>query len=218
MPAACRGRKDMYVRAVGPILVAFAAVVVMVAVGLDIGAGSAAPDDPAPVTAVTLPGAISPPANAGSSGPAAAIPSAQAFALAQLRLSIERVGISLPLAAGDLGRDVIAGATPEGVALLFPGTPVPGTPGNSFIYAHARSGMFLGLWNVRIGDRVEVLAADGTRLRYVITQIAPRVDPSDGSWLDQSGPERLTLQTSTGPTSGYPRFIAVAARLLQAGD
>lgn len=195
-------------RAASSILVALAAVVAMVAIGLGFGTGRAGPDDPGPVTAIPLAG--------GSATPA--IPTASAIPLAQLRLSIQRVGISLPLAPGDLQRDVIAGATPEGLALLFPGTAVPGTGGNSYIYAHARSGMFLSLWDVRLGDRVEVTAADGTRFRYLITQIAPRVDPTDSTWLDQSGPERLTLQTSTGPTGGYPRFIAVAARLPQTGD
>ena len=78
--------------------------------------------------------------------------------------------------------------------------------------------MFLQLWNVKLGDRVRITATDGTRFDYVITQIVPRVDPADTSWLDQNGPERLTLQTSTGPTGLQPRFIAVAQRLAQVGD
>ena len=41
--------------------------------------------------------------------------------------------------------------------------------------------------------------------------------PEDTSWLDPAGVERVTLQTSTGPTSAYPRFIAVAERVAQ-GD
>jgi sortase (surface protein transpeptidase) len=77
--------------------------------------------------------------------------------------------------------------------------------------------MFLALWNIQVGDRVRITAADGTRLNYAVTRIIPQVDPGDVSWLDPSGPERLTLQTSTGPTSAFPRFIAVADRIAQ-GD
>ena len=204
-----------YVRTAIAILVALAATAAIVA--FVFGAGSASPASPASPDAGPVTGLVTAIPTAGATA-TPAVPSASAIPLAQLRLSIQRLGISLPLAPGDVQRDVIAGATPEGVALLFPGTPVPGSGGNSYIYAHARTGMFLSLWDVRLGDLVDVTAADGTRFRYVITQIAPRVDPADSTWLDQSGPERLTLQTSTGPTGGYPRFIAVAARLPQSGD
>jgi len=152
------------------------------------------------------------PPTVGSTAPART-PSA----VDQLRISVPRLGIDLPMALGDIQRDVRDGATPENVALLFPTTNVPGTGGNSFIYAHARNSMFLALWNIELGDQVRITAADGTRLNYAVTRIIPQVDPSDVSWLDPSGPERLTLQTSTGPTSAFPRFIAVADRVAQ-GD
>jgi len=163
------------VRAATPVLVA---VLVALAATVAMLIFVFGPVTTAPVTSpvpglVTGLGTAPPPAPGTATS---AVPTASAIPLAQLRLSIQRLGISLPLAAGDLQRDVIAGATPEGVALLFPGTPVPGTGGNSYIYAHARSGMFLSLWDVRLGDRVDVTAADGRLFRYVITQIAPRVD------------------------------------------
>jgi LPXTG-site transpeptidase (sortase) family protein len=138
-----------------------------------------------------------------------------ALALDQLRISVPRLGIDLPIALGDVQRDVVLGQTPEDVALLFPATNVPGTGGNSYIYAHARNAMFLQLWNVQVGDRVRISGPNGTHLDYAVTRIAPRVDPADTTWLDPTGPERLTLQTSTGPTSAYPRFIAVAERVAQ---
>jgi len=147
-----------------------------------------------------------------------AVPSASsrpAIALDQLRITVPRLGIDLPLALGDVQRDVVLGRTPEDVALLFPTTNVPGTGGNSYIYAHARNAMFLELWNVKLGDRVRISGADGLHFDYAVTRIVPRVDPADTSWLDPTGPERITLQTSTGPTSAYPRFIAVAERVAQ---
>lgn len=132
-----------------------------------------------------------------------------------LRIAIPRLGIDLPLDVGDIGRDVprpdYSGATPEGVAWLFPGSNVPGRSGNSYVYAHARSGMFLALWSVRLDDVVLVLRSDRSVLRtYRIALVVPRVDPLDTHWLDSGGRERLTLQTSTGPRPMDPRFIAVA--------
>jgi len=158
---------------------------------------------------------VTPPAQSASPTPDAA-PIAAPAALADLHLVVPRLGIDLPLAPGVLDRDVpdgrSAGNTPEHVALLFPGTSVPGTPGNAYIYAHARRGMFLSLWNIKVGDDVLVRSKTGETYRYVVTQIAPRVAPADVSWLVPDGPERLTLQTSTGPAPGDPRFIAVALR------
>ena len=73
------------------------------------------------------------------------------------------------------------------------------------------------------GQSLEEMLGSGQPLETglamdVITQILPRVDPADTSWLDPNGSERLTLQTSTGPTGLQPRFIAVAQRLAQVGD
>jgi len=175
---------------------------------------------PARAPARAAAASVAPPAAVASTIPAGtlAAPTRAPIPLDQLRISVPRLGIDLPMALGDVERDVRLGATPENFALLFPTTNVPGTGGNSFIYAHARNDMFLQLWNVKLGDRVRITATDGTRFDYVITQIVPRVDPADTSWLDQNGPERLTLQTSTGPTGLQPRFIAVAQRLAQVGD
>ncbi len=170
---------------------------------------------PAPLAApAAAPAAIAIPLAAGGSP----LPTRAPILVDQLRISLPRLGIDLPMALGDVQRDVRLGATPENVALLFPTTNVPGTGGNSYIYAHARNDMFLQLWNVKLGDRVRITATDGTHFDYAVTRIVARVDPADTSWLDPSGPERLTLQTSTGPTGSYPRFIAVAERVPQPGD
>lgn len=129
------------------------------------------------------------------------------------RIVIDRLGIDLPLAWGDIARDVprddYAGATPERVALVFPGSALPGTGGNTYVYSHARTGMFITLWNVQVGDIVELRWPDAT-LRYSVQRVIRRVSPTDTSWLDPRGPERITLQTSTGPVASDPRFVAVA--------
>lgn len=122
-----------------------------------------------------------------------------------------RLGIDLPIAEGDLVRDTIDQQTPENFAFHFPGTAIPGTFGNSYLYAHARRGMFLALWNARLGDEVTITTPSGAQLKFVVTEVHPRVPPTETSWIQPAGDERLTLQTSTGPNRGDPRFVVVAA-------
>lgn len=109
-----------------------------------------------------------------------------------------------------MARDVDQQKTPEGVAFHLPGTSIPGQGGNTYLYAHARAGMFLALWDVRPGDVVYISTPDLRALKYVIDEVHPRVPPDDVSWVQPTPTERLTLQTSTGPNPGDPRFVAVA--------
>jgi len=126
------------------------------------------------------------------------------------RIKIPRLAIDLPIVEGDLERDAVRQETPENVALHLPGTAIPGDGSNTYIYAHARRGMFLSLWSAREGDEVVVLTSSGSELRYVVSEVHPRVDPTDISWVARTAGERLTLQTSTGPNPGDPRFVVVA--------
>ena len=126
------------------------------------------------------------------------------------RVQIPRLGIDLPILEGDLGRDTVEQKTPENFAFHLPGTAIPGTGANSYLYAHARTGMFLSLWNVRVGDVVWISTPDGRALKYVVSEIHPRVAPDDVSWTAPSPPDHLTLQTSTGPNPGDPRFVVIA--------
>jgi LPXTG-site transpeptidase (sortase) family protein len=126
------------------------------------------------------------------------------------RIQIPRLGIDLPILEGDVGRDTVQQQTPENFAFHLPGTAIPGTGANAYLYAHARRGMFLSLWDAKIGDVVWISTPDGRTLRYVITEIHPRVPPDDVSWTAPSPPDHLTLQTSTGPDPGDPRFVVIA--------
>ena len=127
------------------------------------------------------------------------------------RIRLPRLGIDLPIAEGDVERDVIVQQTPENFAFHLPGTAIPGTFGNSYIYAHARRGMFLSLWNARVGDQVSIARPDGVELKFVVTAVYPRIPPEDTSRIQPAGDERLTLQTSTGPNRDDPRFVVIAA-------
>jgi sortase (surface protein transpeptidase) len=172
------------------------------------------PETTASSDVLVLPSPIAPTQEA-SAEPPGALPTAKPITIAGSRIAVPRLGIDLPLELGEIARDVpregYAGATPENVAFVFPSSRLPGEGGNTYIYAHARVGMFLSLWGAKLGDEVIIYRPDdGARRSYRVALIAPRVNPTDARWLDPNGEERLTLQTSTGPNPGDPRFIVVA--------
>ena len=169
-------------------------------------AGSVAPVAlPSPTASAPIASApIASPASTAEAQPTGPIPEGY-------RIQMPRLGIDLPIAEGDVERDVVIQQTPENFAFHLPGTAIPGTFGNSYLYAHARRGMFLSLWNARVGDQVTVTTPAGVELKFVVTEVHPRVPPADTSWIQPSGDERLTLQTSTGPNREDPRFVVIAA-------
>ena len=148
-----------------------AAGVLALLIGLILIVGSLRPASPASV----LPPAVaavtrspspsqtgSPVASAPVATPAPAIPDGY-------RIKIARLLIDLPIAEGDIERDAVRQETPENVALHLPGTSIPGDGSNTYLYAHARSGMFLSLWNARDGDEVVIVTPSGRALRYVVS-------------------------------------------------
>ena len=126
------------------------------------------------------------------------------------RIQVPRLSIDLPIAEGDVERDIVVQRTPENFAFHLPGTAIPGDGSNTYLYAHARRGMFLTLWNARVGDEVFISTPSGVALRYLVSEIHPRVPPEDTSWVQPTSSERLTLQTSTGPNREDPRFVVIA--------
>jgi LPXTG-site transpeptidase (sortase) family protein len=126
------------------------------------------------------------------------------------RVKVPRLGIDLPIGEGIVQRDVEQQQTPEDFAFHLPGTAIPGNVGNSYFYAHARRGMFLSLWDAKVGDLVEITTPDGRTLRYEVSEVRPRVAPTDVSVAQPTTDERLTLQTSTGPSPEDPRFVVIA--------
>lgn len=128
------------------------------------------------------------------------------------RVKVPRLGIDLPIAEGVVQRDVDQQQTPEDFAFHLPGTALPGEAGNAYLYAHARRGMFLSLWDAKVGDLVEIATPDGRTLQYEVSEVRPRVAPTDVSVAQPTADERLTLQTSTGPSPEDPRFVVIALR------
>ena len=126
------------------------------------------------------------------------------------RVQIPRLGIDLPIQEGDIVRDIDQQKTPENFAFHLPGTAIFGENGNTYLYAHARVGMFLSLWNARVGDVVNVPTPGGGVLHYTVREVHPAVPPNDVSPAQPTSSERLTLQTSTGPNASDPRFVVIA--------
>jgi LPXTG-site transpeptidase (sortase) family protein len=168
------------------------------------------------VQASTAPNASPPPSAAGAlsspSSTAAAATAAPTIAAIPpgYRVRVPRLGIDLPIAEGVIERDIDQQLTPEGYAFHLPGTGIPGEGTNTYLYAHARIGMFLSLWNAQVGDDVTITAPDGSVRRYVVSEVRPRVPPTDVSVAQPTPDERLTLQTSTGPNPTDPRFVVIA--------
>lgn len=154
--------------------------------------------------------AVSPSATSSASARPSATRDPRAPIPVGYRIQIPRLGIDLPIAEGDIARDIEQQKTPESYAFHLPGTAIPGEGSNTYLYAHARSGMFLTLWNARPGDEVFVSTPDLMVLKYVIQDTHPQVAPTDVSWVQPTPGERLTLQTSTGPAPSDPRYVAVA--------
>lgn len=120
------------------------------------------------------------------------------------RIRIERLGIDQRIVEGD-GIDA-----PIGKAAHYPGSAWPGGGSNIYLYGHARVGMFIGLWDAREGDVVELDLVDGTTRRYVVDRILPKVPWNALEYVRPTDAERLTLQTSTSYYATAPRFIVIA--------
>jgi sortase (surface protein transpeptidase) len=193
-----------------------AALMLAVGVGLVAGGGLPRAGSVAPIALPSVSATATPAATSAEVSPSpAAISPTPVPTIGPIpdgyRIHIARLGIDLPIAEGDVQRDVVVQKTPENFAFHFPGTAIPGTFGNSYIYAHARQGMFLALWDAHVGDEVTITTAAGSELKFVVTEVHPRVPPGETIWLQPAGDERLTLQTSTGPNRADPRFVVVAA-------
>ncbi len=124
-------------------------------------------------------------------------------------ISIPRLGISAPIVEGD-GVDV-----PDAAVAHYPGTAWPGQGSNTYLYGHARTGLFHELWRVRTKDLIAVTSASGTVTDYLVTRIVPLAGADDLTWLDATDGEQLTLQTCLWYDPDSPQFIVIARPLTE---
>ncbi len=178
------------------------------------GSPTATPTSGLPTPLITLP--------AESPSPDSSAAAANRLAT---RIVIPALGIDLP---------VIAQPDPTypacNVAMYATGIPGFGQPGQGkvvYIYAHARTGMFLPLLDQSqvndgqrmIGMLVQVFTNDDQLFLYEINEVRRHVPAnSDLSLLTKqaNGKEVLWLQTSEGPNHTYPK-LQVRAVPLSAG-
>ena len=128
------------------------------------------------------------------------------------RVAVSGLGIDLPVIRGP------SGYPPCRVAMYLASVAQPREPGVTFIYAHARTGMFLPLltsWrNNRgaslIGRTVRVWTSDSYVSYYRIIRVRTTLNGMAG--VTSLTRERLWLQTSTGPNTTYAKLIVEASR------
>jgi hypothetical protein len=128
---------------------------------------------------------------------------------------VQELGIDLPVVSP---AGPTSGRFPYcNVAEYLPTMSRPGRPGTTFLYAHARRGMFLPILEASqvhggrsmLGLRVEVFTSDDLRFVYEVTEVLRHVASLDDAYLATS--EQLILQTSEGP-HGTPGKTMVVAR------
>lgn len=110
---------------------------------------------------------------------------------------------------------------PCNVALYHDAFGQPGTDGSTYLYAHAREGMFLPLLEASqrqegaslLGALVEVYTADDRLYVYEIFTVKRHALDFSLALDVPPGEQRLVLQTSEGPRGTVPK-LQVAARLV----
>ncbi|HEV8696665.1 MAG TPA: hypothetical protein VGQ89_03150 [Candidatus Limnocylindrales bacterium] len=114
------------------------------------------------------------------------------------RVRIKGLGIDLPVVKGNAGYPYC------NVAMYLSALSQPGFGKATYLYAHAREGMFLPLLETKAraqrGQIVEVWTSDDMVFRYEIVEVVRHVPYDEG--LDRPAAattEELWLQTSEGP-------------------
>jgi len=98
------------------------------------------------------------------------------------------------------------------VAEYLPGLSRPGLPGTTYLFAHARTGMFLPLLvqsrvdngSAMLGMLVQVYTSDDQLFLYEVTRVLRHQ-----SQLYSEPRQELVLQTSEGPRKGVPGYTGL---------
>ena len=129
------------------------------------------------------------------------------------RVVVRRLDIDLPIV---LQSDYNPDYPVCDVAMYFPAMYQPGQGRATYIYAHARKGMFLPLLTASqnnngrrmLGMTVEVYTSDDWRFLYTITEVRRHTLNLDDAISTTT--ERLWMQTSEGPEGTVPKLQVVA--------
>ncbi|MGZ6338974.1 MAG: sortase domain-containing protein [Candidatus Limnocylindrales bacterium] len=198
-----------------------AAGVALIAAGLLGYSGPAAAVDgppPSPTQAAAsasvgpIPSATS---SAGPSGPAS--PSGPPRSVAS-RVVVPALGIDLPIVASPPNETFPWCNVAEYQAQYSQ----PGKPGTTFLYAHARTGMFLPLLKASltndgkamIGDLVQVYTSDDQLFLYQISRVYRHQSSIPFGPVDGGKEGQLMLQTSEGPRKGVTGYTGLVLVVL----
>jgi sortase (surface protein transpeptidase) len=132
------------------------------------------------------------------------------------RIAIPALKIDLPVVRGPSGYPYC------NVAMYFPSLSQPREGGVSFLYAHARVGMFLPLLERSkvkngaslVGMTIRVWTSNDLVSTYRVTRVRRHVTTLDGAYSAKT--EQLWVQTSEGPRGTRQKLIVVAARISSA--
>jgi sortase (surface protein transpeptidase) len=176
-----------------------------------VGVGSLAspsPEPALPAAAPTVRPTLRPIPSIGPAGTGSPEPSPSLSNAVATRVVVPAIGIDLP---------VVRAPDDEtfpycGVAEYLPALGQPGQGSPTFIYAHARDGMFLPLLESSLvrdgaamkGMLVQVYTSDSMEFLYEIDAVYRHQDSLDVVF--ESDGEHLFLQTSEGPPAGYPGY------------
>ena len=158
-------------------------------------------------------GSLAPPGSpAPSSGPTAA--------RAATRVVVPALRIDLPVVRPPADPDHFPYCD---VAEYLPELSQPGEPGTTYLYAHARAGMFLPILETAdtkmLGMLVQVFTSDDQVFLYEVTRVLRHQASLDVAFAARD--EQLMLQTSEGPKKGLPGYTGLltmlVARPLSAG-
>jgi len=129
------------------------------------------------------------------------------------RIVISRLGIDLPI----MLQTPKYGTYPLcDVAMYLPSLGQPGEGRATYIYAHARAGMFLPILTSSqvhdgqgmIGDIVDIYTADGFLFKYKIAHVHRHTLNLDEAFATKT--EEVFLQTSEGPKGTVPKLQVIA--------
>lgn len=113
------------------------------------------------------------------------------------------------------------------VAEYIPQLSQPGSPGTTYLYAHARDGMFLPLLlqsrvdngSAMLGMLVQVYTSDDKFFLYEITRVLRHQSGEEEVYNEPE--EQLVLQTSEGPGKDFPGYtglvLVIVAQPLSSG-
>jgi hypothetical protein len=192
----------------------------------DAAAGPPPSPSPAPRAAVATPAAslsTSPsapvsesPSAGGSAGPSPSRVAAPATTRAATRIAVPALGIDLAVTKQPGGPATYPAC---GVAMYIEQLGQPGQGRATYLYAHAREGMFLPLLAqsevedgaAMLGMVVQVWTSDNQLFLYEISEVRRHAtDLDDAVSADH---EQLWLQTSEGPRGTVPKLQVVAEPL-----